>query len=173
MLSRRPSPLGSAVTLVVALTAACQKPDPPRITPKEVSVVAVGSSGLDLLLKVEATNPNRITLSAQSFTGKAKLDGKWDMGAVTVSKPVVLPPNVPTMIDVPMKLPWSDAVALASLATAQRPIPYVVDGSVKVGGERLNVDVPFTISGTITREQITSAALKSLPAFPLPSPRGS
>lgn len=145
---------------------ACSKPQPPKLTPKKVSVVAVSTAGLDLLLEIEATNPNGFTLAAQSFTGKATLDGKWQLGTVTVSKPVSLPPKVPTMVDVPLNLPWTDAVALASLAAAQRPMPYVVEGSVKIGGEKLNVDVPISMSGTIAREQIANAALKSLPPLP-------
>lgn len=152
--------------LAFSTALGCSKPEPPKLSPKKVSVVAVGTAGLDLMLEIEATNPNGFTLSAQSFTGKATLDGKWQMGTVTVSKPVSLPPKVPTMVDVPLSLPWTDAMALASLATVQRPIPYVVEGSVKIGGEKLNVDVPVSMSGTITREQIANAALKSLPAIP-------
>jgi LEA14-like dessication related protein len=146
--------------------SACQKPEPPHITPKEARIVAVGPKGLEILLRVEATNPNRMTLSAQSFTGKAKLDGKWDMGSVTIAKPVVLPPNVPTMIDVPMTMPWTDLQALGALASAARPVPYVIDGTVAIGGESFNVNVPFAINGTITREQIAGAAIKALPSIP-------
>lgn len=155
-----------AVAIASTLVAsACKKPDPPHVVPKEARVVGLGPRGLDVQLKVEATNPNGVTLSVQSFTGKAKLDGRWDMGSVTVSKPVVLPPRTPTMIDVPMTLPWTDMTALAQLATSPRPVPYVVEGTAKIGGEKLNVDVPFSIPGTITREQIVAAALGSLPAF--------
>jgi LEA14-like dessication related protein len=145
---------------------ACEKPAPPQLTPKEARVVAVSPAGLDVLVKVEALNPNTVTLSAQALTAKARLDNKWDMGQVTINKPVVLPPKVPTTIDVPLTLPWADMRALTSLAAAQKPVPYVVDGTVRIGGERLNVDVPFALSGTITREQIAAAALKGLPTIP-------
>jgi LEA14-like dessication related protein len=156
----------TALALAAALAAACKQPEPPRVTPKEARVAAVSPQGLEVVVKVEATNPNSISLSAQSFTGKAKLDGKWEMGTVTISKPVVLPPNVPTTIDVPMTMPWTDVKALATIIGAQRPVPYVVDGTIKIGGERLNVDVPFAVSGTISREELTAAALKSISAIP-------
>jgi LEA14-like dessication related protein len=149
-----------------ATVVACSKPQPPKLTPKDVSVVAVSTAGLDLLLKIEATNPNGFTLSAQSFTGKAKLDDTWEMGTVTVSKPITLPPRTPTMLEVPMRLPWTDAMALAPLATAHRPVPYVVEGTVRIGGDKLNVEVPYSMSGTITPEQIANAALKALPRLP-------
>jgi LEA14-like dessication related protein len=148
------------------LTSACSKPEPPKLVPKEAKVTAVSPAGLSLLLRMEATNPNRVTLSAQSVTGKAKLDGKWDVGTVTIAKPVVLPPNVPTMIDVPLTMPWKDVTVLGALATAPGPVPYVVEGTVTVGGEKLNVDLPFSLSGTITREEIANAALRSLPTIP-------
>lgn len=163
MISRRVLFAGAFIAL---LGSACSKPEPPTLVPKEAKVTAVGPTGLSLLLRMEATNPNRVTLSAQSVTGKATLDGKWDVGTVTISKPIALPPNVPTMIDVPLTLPWTDLNALGALATAPGPVPYVVEGTVAVGGERLNVNLPFRLSGTITREQIANAALKSLPAIP-------
>lgn len=155
---------GLAGALLAA--SACSKPEPPTLVPKEAKVTAIGPLGLDILLRIEATNPNRITLSTQNVTGKATLDGKWDLGTVTVAQPLVLPPNVPTTIDVPMKLPWSDVKALGALATATGPMPYTIEGTVGVGGEKLNVNLPFSISGTITREQIASAALKAMPALP-------
>lgn len=144
----------------------CQKPVPPQITPKEVRVVALGPQGLEVLLKVEATNPNKLTLSVQSISAQAKLDNRWDMGAVAIAKPIVLPSNTPTMIDVPLTMPWSDVTALRTLASNPNPIPFAVEGFAKVGGERLNVDLPFAISGTITREQMVNAAMKGLPAIP-------
>lgn len=148
------------------LMSACSKPEPPTLVPKEARVTAVGATGVDILLQIEATNPNRVTLSAQSFTGKARLDGKWDLGSVTVTKPVVLPPNVATTIDVPMSLPWADVKTLAALASATGPVPYTIDGTVTVGGERIAVNLPYSISGTITREQVAGAALKALPVIP-------
>lgn len=163
MISRR---LLFAGLTTLFLATACSKPEPPELTPKEAQVTGIGTSGLSLLVRMEALNPNRITLSAQSFTGKVKLDGKWDLGSVTISKPVVLPPKVPTMIDIPMTLPLRDVKALGALATSTGPVPYVIEGTATIGGENVHVDVPFTLSGTITREQATEAALKSLPAIP-------
>ncbi len=155
----------SALACGALLSLGCQKPAPPQVTPKEARVVAVRPQGLDILLKVEATNPNSITLTAQSVSAKAKLDHRWELGSVTIAKPVVLPPNTPTMIDVPMTMPWSDIHALGALAAAQKPVLYSVEGSAKIGGERLNVDVPFALSGTISREQIANAAMTSIPAM--------
>ncbi|MBX3226725.1 MAG: LEA type 2 family protein [Labilithrix sp.] len=160
------------LALGLALVVACKKPEPPHIVPKEARVAAVSPAGVDIVVKVEATNPNTVTLSARSFTGKAKLDGKYDLAMVTVERPIVLPPQQPTMLEVPMTLPWSDMNALATLATAQKPVPYVIDGSVTVGGESLNVTLPYSLSGTIAREQLIAAAMRGLPTLipPVPAP---
>ena len=154
-----------AAGLALAI-AGCQKPEPPRLTPKEARVVALSPQGLDVLVKVEALNPNRMTLSAQAVTGKAKIDGKYELASVTITRPITLPPSTPTMIDVPMTLAWVDPRAVASLAATAKEVPYVFEGTVRVGGERLNVDLPFSMTGTISREQILAAALKGLPALP-------
>src|SRR4051812_48462089 len=123
------------VVFVTSFAAAgCAKPDPPKITPKEARITMVGPQGIEVLVRVEALNPNKMTLSAQSMSGKAKLDGKYEMGQVTIAKPIVLPPNVPTMIDVPMTMPWTDVQSLAQMASANRSIPYVIDGTVAIGG---------------------------------------
>lgn len=159
-----------AGALILGLTSlglgACSKPEPPTLVPKEAQVTAVGPAGLNVLVKMEATNPNRITLSAQSVTGKATLAGKYSLGTVTIAKPVSLPPNTPTMIDVPLTMPWADLTALGAIAQATGPVPYVIEGTVAIGGESLNVNVPFSVPGTITRDQAIGAALKSLPAIP-------
>ena len=159
----------SALSLVSV--TACSKPEPPQLVPKEVRVAAVSPMGLDVVVKVEATNPNSIALSAQSFTGKAKLDGKYDLAMVTVNKPFSLPAKQATLLEVPMTLPWSDLSALSALAQTTKPIPYVVDGTVTVGGESLNVSLPYSVSGTIAREQIIAAAMKGIPSFPIVAPR--
>jgi LEA14-like dessication related protein len=163
VLTRRSAFVALAGALLVC---ACSKPEPPTLVPKEAQVTGVGPAGLDVLLRMEATNPNRLTITAQAVTGKAKLDGKWDLGTVTIAKPVVLPPKTPTMIDIPMKLPWTDMKALAALASATGPVPYVVDGTVTIGGENLKLDLPFHVSGTVTREQIGAAAMKGMQGLP-------
>lgn len=152
--------------LALFVLAACSKPEPPKLVPKELTLTGLAPAGASLVVRVEATNPNRVTLSARSMTAKVKLDGRWDLGTVTIAKPVVLPPGAPTMVDVPMTLPWSDLKAVGALAAATGPVPYVLEGTVAIGGERFDVDVPFTMSGTLTREEVIGAALKSLPTIP-------
>ena len=158
--------LTAGLAALVLVTASCKKPEPPTIIPKEAKVTAVGPAGVTMQVKVDAVNPNSYPLTAQSITARAKLDGKYDLGAVTVPESITIPPTTPTEIIATMTMPWADLQTMAGLMGTQRPIPYAIEGSAKIGGEHINVDVPFAATGTISRDQIIGAAAKGLPSFP-------
>ena len=156
--------LVSTFTLLVA--GACSKPLPPQLTPKEAKVTSVDPTGFDMRVKMEAFNPNGFELSVRSVVAHVVVDGTHDLGTVTAAQPMSLPANARTLIDVPLNMKWKGAVNLATLAASRRPIPYVVDGTATVGGESLNIDVPFKLQGTMTPEQLQAAGLKSLQNIP-------
>ena len=54
-----------------------------------------------------------------------------------------------------------------ALALANRPIPYEVSGKVNLGGDLVNVDLPFTLKGVISHDQLLQATVNSLPMLPL------
>jgi hypothetical protein len=144
----------------------CKPPDPPTLTPKEIRVTAITPAGIDVLVRIEAVNPNRKDLNVRSVSGSMKLAGKYQLATVTITKPLVIPPAVPTMIDAPMTMAWADISTLGALGATQGPVPYVLSGTVAIGGDRLAINLPFSIQGTLTREQIAGAALKGLPPIP-------
>lgn len=164
-----PSSMHSLRILAVALASlavGCTKPDPPVLTPKSAVVSKVSTAGIDMQLSVDAYNPNAIELSAQSFSGKVVLDGKSDLGAVSSAKPVVLPAGAHTLIAVPVTATWSDLGSVAALVAQSGNVTYAFEGTAAVGGERLNVNVPFHVEGTITHAQLVQATLGGLPALP-------
>ena len=150
----------------VCLALACERPKPPTLTPEKGEVTSVGPEGILLELALAVDNPNRIDLSARSVTGRVLLDGKHDLGAVTVTQPFRLPSGQRTSMTVPMTLAWKDIGVLLALAASNRNLPYDVDGSVNVGGDSINVNLPFHLSGVVTHEQLLKATLNSLPRFP-------
>jgi len=154
------------VTAFAVAVSGCSKPEPPTLTPKGASVIGVSLAGVNVRLTMEAFNPNRIELSARSVTGNVTLDGKVPLGTVTIPSPVLLPPNARTTLDVPLDAKWNDVGAIATLAATNAPVTYAVDGTVNIGGDRLNVDVPFHMTGTIAHEDIVKATVRSLPALP-------
>lgn len=161
----RTSALAALFVVALAPTLGCSKPEPPQITVKDAKVTDVSLAGITVAVDAEAYNPNAVPLTIQSFSGSAKLDGKYDLGAVTVTTPTSLPAGARTPITVPMAMPWQGVSTMATLAMGSGAIPYTVTGTVKVGGERLAIDLPFQVQGTLTREQIAQSAIRSVPGF--------
>jgi LEA14-like dessication related protein len=151
--------------------AACSRPEPPTLTPVRATVTAVTAAGIDLRVRLDAYNPNGIDLSTRTVKANVMLDGKYDVGSVTVPTPLKLPAKKRTQLDVPLSVKWHDLTGIASLAASNRGVPYQLDGTVALGGDTLNVDVPFRMDGTITHEQIVQAVNNSLPKLQLPGVR--
>jgi len=166
----------SVVTLAASI-AGCSKPKAPELTPKEVAVTSVDVAGFDMRVKLDAFNPNGFAIAVRSIVARVIVDGTQDLGTVTASQPITLPANAHTLVDVPMSVKWKGLGGLATLAQARKPVPYTLDGTATIGGESLNVDVPFKLQGQITPEQVQQAAMKSLQGIPglqfpaLPAPR--
>lgn len=154
--------------LAFVALASCSKPAPPTFVPKEAKVVSADLVGLKMIVRLDAQNPNDASLTAQRVKGHVVLDGSVDLGDATIDTPLALPAKATTTLDVPLSLRWTDGLAVAKLAQKTGPVPYHVEGTVTVGGTNLNVDVPFKLDGTVPREALTQAALKSIPGLPLP-----
>ena len=172
--------VAGAISISISISA-CSKPQAPTLVPKEATVTDVSLTGFDMTVKLDAFNPNSFPISVRSLTADVIVNGQ-DLGTVTSSQPINLPSNAHTLVDAPLNVKWKGAVGLANLAQARQPIPYTVDGKAAVGGESLNVDVPFKLTGTITPQQIQAATQKSiqqalpalqglLPALPAVPPR--
>jgi LEA14-like dessication related protein len=149
-----------------AATAGCTTPQPPQLTPQSAAITSVDIAGFDMRVKMDAFNPNGVELSIQSVTAHVIVDGNQDLGTVTASQAFTLPANAHTALDVPMSVKWKSVGNLATIAAARRDVPYTLDGTAKVGGERLNIDLPFKLTGTLTAAQLQQAGMKSLQAIP-------
>ncbi|MEO7329503.1 MAG: LEA type 2 family protein [Minicystis sp.] len=154
-----------AVSLALSLVA-CASPDPPKLTPVSVALTGISAASMDVNVKLDAENPNRIDLSARSVTAKLTLDGKIDVGTFKVVTPIKLPAQKTTRIDVPLSAKWSELATVISLGAQSRDVPYDIDGTVEMGGDTFHVEVPFHVKGTLTHEQLVNAALSSLPRLP-------
>lgn len=159
------APVALAASLLTG-AGACSKPKAPQLTPQEATITSVDLDGFALRVKVDAFNPNTFPLSVRGISAHVIVDATHDLGIVTASQPISLPALAHTPLDVPMSVKWKGLGALATLAASKRAIPYVIDGTATVGGENLNVDVPFKLPGTITGDQLEQAGLKSLERLP-------
>ena len=161
-MNRRPFFAAAAALVLVA----CAKPDPPRLTPLSARITAISPVGMDVDLKLEAENPNGIDLTGREVKATITVDNRIVLGTVTVPNRIKLPAHQKTAIDVPVSSRWQDLSGLVGLVTAGKDVPYKVDGTVEIGGDSLNVTVPFHVAGTVTREQLMQATLNSLPRIP-------
>jgi LEA14-like dessication related protein len=157
------APLALAAALSVA---SCSRPDPPKLTPEQASITSITPSGIGLSLTLDAYNPNSIALSTQSVKAKVTFDGKYNAGDVNVATPLSLPAGKHTKLEIPLTVKWNDLAGLIALGASNRDVPYQVEGTLTLGGDTLNVDVPFRISGIMTHAEIKRATLSSLPSLP-------
>jgi LEA14-like dessication related protein len=158
--------LFTVALLIGFLLMACNRPKPPTLTPEKGELTAIGPDGIHLTLHLGVENPNRFELSARSVTGRVLLDGKHDMGTVAVSQPFRLPAGQVTRLSVPITVALRDVPLILGLAASNRDLSYDVDGTVNVGGDSLNVNLPFHLRGELTHEQLVRATVNSLPRFP-------
>jgi LEA14-like dessication related protein len=159
--------LAAGMTLVLA---ACSKPEPPVLRALDAQVTNLTPAAVELLVRVEAYNPNRFGLTAQSVTSHLVVDGRIDLGTATLPGPIALPAEGRTTVQLPVTLPFRDAGTVALLAATGAPVPYTVDGTARIGGERLNVEVPFRVEGALSQADFVRATLRSLPGLTVPPP---
>jgi len=156
--------LFGAVSLV---SIACSKPTPPTLAPKSAVVTTVSPVALGLEVTLDVTNPNTIDIPARDVTAHVVIDKRIDVGAATVEQKTTLPANQTTELKVAVSIPWTEVAPLVSLALSdQRWFSYTVDGSLALGGDLLNVTLPFHLDGKVSRDQIVRAGLGSLPPIP-------
>ena len=156
-----------ALVALMFLPAACAKPEPPRITPKAVKVLALSTTGVEVELTLAVENPNGIDIDARSVDATMTLDRTLEIGKTSIPRGVHLPAHATVDLRTPVSLPWKNLAALAPYALRET-VPFTVQGEVQFGSP-VSIGVPFTIQGTLTRDQLTKLTLSALPGLPLPS----
>jgi LEA14-like dessication related protein len=151
----------------VLVLAACS-PKPPTITPERGVVTAVGPAGVELKVELRVDNPNSVSINVRAVDARVVLLKEHDLGRVTVSLPMELPARHQRRLEVPLSIRWADLPSLLLLAASRKAIAYDVDGTVALGGELVQVEVPFHLSGQITPEELAQATRNSLPGIPIP-----
>ena len=154
-----------AAASALALATACSKPSPPTLIPERVSITGLTLTQINLEVTIRATNPNSVDLVARSLSAHVVVAGQFDVGTVDIPVTTTLPAGQTTTLDVPLSVKLTDAAPLAKLAMTSASVPYTVDGTVGLGGDLLHVDVPYTLSASVPRDQIIGATLGSIPGL--------
>lgn len=151
---------------IASVLVACSSPAPPTLTPKQATVSTIDANGVSFVVDVDAFNPNGFPLVVQKVTAKTTLDGRYDLGTSTVASTLEIPAKGSSTVSTPLVLKWQDVTALATLAASNRPVPFEVVGTVAVGSPKLNVEVPFRVSGALRHDDLVQAAARSIPKIP-------
>jgi LEA14-like dessication related protein len=159
-----------ALLLAAAIgLSACSRPEPPTVTPVSGRVTSISPSGIALSATLEADNPNSVDIEIKSLSATVMLDGKYNVGTVTIPHAITLPAKKKKKFDVPISVPWGNVAEIAPLALENRDVPYAVKGTVKGGAEGIELEMPFTSNGMVTRQQIHQAVGSAIPkGIPLP-----
>jgi LEA14-like dessication related protein len=163
-------PLAGAV--LASAFIGCAKPEPPKIKPLDAKVTSVSLTGLEVELKLEASNPNAIPLSARKVKAHVTLDGKIDLGDVTIPTKTSIPAHGKITLTVPLSVGWSNVAEIGLAAASKESMDFKIEGEAEIGGDSINFDIPFETTGTITRGQLTEVTTKAIPGLPIQIPSG-
>jgi len=145
---------------MLALAAGCSKPKPPTLTPRSIQVSALKPDGVQLALVLAAHNPNRFPLVVNGVDGGFELQDGTPLGTARSADSFSIPSEGDQDLNATLDVRFNGLSALAPYALAAKAVPYRVRGNARVGGESLNVDVPFTIEGVLSPEQVVAAGLR-------------
>jgi LEA14-like dessication related protein len=143
----------------VALALGCSKPKPPTLTPRSAQVSAIKPDGVQLALVLAAHNPNGFPIVASAVNGTFELQDGTPLGAAQSTESFTIPSEGDQDLKATLDVRFQSLSVLAPYALQAKPVPYRVRGSARIGGENLNVDVPFSIDGVLTPEQVVAAGL--------------
>ena len=158
--------LASLVLIIGGLLAAgCNKPQPPELKPRSARVSALRPDGVELSLVIDATNPNAFPIVANRVSGIFELPDGTELGRGESSEAFTLPAEGTAPLSATLQVRWNSLSVLAPYALQAKPLPYRIRGSARIGSEHLNVDVPFSIDGQLTPEQVIQAGVRGAGTF--------
>lgn len=156
-----PSGLRFALAIVtVALAAACSKPKPPTLSPRSIQVRGIKPQSVELALVLAAHNPNSFPIVVNTVSGSFELQDGTALGTAQSAASFTIPSQGDQDLAATLDVRFSSLAALTPYALAAKPVPYRLRGSARIGGDNLNVEVPFTIDGQLTPEQVVAAGLR-------------
>lgn len=150
-----------ALLAFAAVASACARPQPPSVVPHVVRFSAVTPTGLDFDVQLQVHNPNSFPLAAEVVSGTLYGARDQRLGQGTSHPGESIPAGSTRLVASQVHIGWENLMAVAPLLAAER-IPYEFRGDVTLGGESINVTLPFTLSGELTRTQLLDAGWRGL-----------
>lgn len=150
-----------AAAVLLCTLAACARPQPPTVTPTVARVVQVTNTGVELEVLLTVHNPNGFDLSARAVEGTLYLDGETKLGTGQAVPGGSIPAKGSAEVRSQVQLAW-DSVPQLQKFLGREQVPYNFKGSVTVGGDALELSLPFELKGTLTRAQLLQAGLRGI-----------
>jgi LEA14-like dessication related protein len=150
---------------IALLTTACAKPKPPELKPISAQVSALKPEGVELSVVLDARNPNSFPIVCSSVTAKLETQSGASLGSGSTVEAFSIPGGSAKPISTKLDIRWDSVSVIAPYAMTRQPLPYRVTGTARVGGESLNMEVPFTVNGELTQEQVVTAGLRGVGAL--------
>jgi LEA14-like dessication related protein len=144
----------------LSLLAGCSKPKPPTLTPRSAQVTALKPDSVQLALVLAAHNPNSFPIIVNAVNGTFELQDGTPLGNGSSAASFTIPSDGDQDLPVTLDVRFSSLSVLAPYALAAKPLPYRIRGSARIGSEHLNVDIPYTIEGELTAQQVIAASLR-------------
>ena len=166
---RRASLVFLTVLSCALVTGACFKPKPVELTPQSLQLAAISADGVNLALLLNVHNPNGFAISASAVSAVIELEDGSELGRGSAAPAFTIPAEGNVAVPAQLSMRWTNVALLAPYALAAKPLPYRLHGSARVGGESLNVELPFSIAGVLTPEQVLQAGLRGATSL-LPKP---
>jgi LEA14-like dessication related protein len=140
--------------------AACSKPKPVEVTPRSAQLASIGPEGVTLSIVLDIHNPNSFAISASAVTATLELENGAELGRGSALPAFTIPAEGDAALMAQLGMRWTNLALVTPYALNGKAMPYRIRGTARVGGEHLNVELPFTISGQLTPEQALQAGLR-------------
>ena len=123
---------------------------------------------MTLAVTFDVANPNRFPLIVHAVDGRFSLGAGAgvELGKAHAEPASSIPAEGTSTVTSQIAVGWTNLPALTPFLLSPAAVPYRFDGSAILGGESLNLSLPFTLTGELTRAQLINAGLSglSLPA---------
>jgi LEA14-like dessication related protein len=124
---------------------------------------------VDLTLELTVENPNSFPLLVNSVDGTLAVGNGVEVGRGVANPQGSIPAGGSSVVASQLHIGWANLAALAPFALTGSAVPYTFSGQARIGGKSLNIDVPFSLRGELTREQLLQAGLRGLAPPPVPA----
>lgn len=147
------------VLSLLALMAGCA-PKTPTLVPQVARVLWVGPSGLRLAIEVDVHNPNSFPIVANAIEGVVELGSGATLGRGLAYPQGTIPAEGASRITTQVDIQWQNLAAFAPFMMSAGPVPYVFKGQALIGGDDINIAIPFQVNGQLTRAEIIAAGIR-------------